>query len=142
MTFRRFTRVRPVTGDEANAAPKRDFTRAANSVVRDAIPAGVFTGKGKQLYDYLYSRTRGAIVPVKTTRIPTEQVMAGANMTRNTFRFQMERLTNAGLVQVEQRPGEHGGNLYTVFMPEEVGIGRGHTGNRVTGVTRVRIYPV
>jgi hypothetical protein len=123
----------PVTGVNPDAAPKRDFTRAANSIVRDAIPAGVFTGKGKHLYDYLYSQTRGAITPVHSARIPTEKVMAGAGMTRNTFRFHLERLCNSGLVRVDQRPGEHGGNVYTVLLPEEAGlqrVDRGHRGER------------
>jgi len=123
-------RLTPVTGVNPDAAPKRDFTRAANSIVRDAIPAGVFTGKGKHLYDYLYSQTRGAITPVHCARIPTEKVMAGAGMTRNTFRFHLERLCNSGLVRVDQRPGEHGGNVYTVLLPEEAGLHRGHRGHR------------
>jgi hypothetical protein len=124
------TPLTPVTGVREDAAPKRDFTRAANSIVRDAIPAGVFTGKGKHLYDYLYSQTRGAIVPVHSARIPTEKVMAGAGMSRNTFRFQLERLCNAGLIEVDQRPGEHGGNVYTVRLPEEVGLEKGEGGDR------------
>jgi hypothetical protein len=124
---RKFT---PVTGVSPDAAPKRDFTRAANSIVRDAIPAGVFTGKGKHLYDYLYSQTRGAITPVLSARIPTEKVMTGAGITRNTFRFHLERLCNAGLIRVEQRAGEHGGNLYTVLLPEEAGFQRGDRGHR------------
>jgi hypothetical protein len=119
-----------VTGVNQDAAPTRDFTRAANSIVRDAIPAGVFTGKGKHLYDYLYSQTRGAIVPVRSARIPTEKVMVGAGMTRNTFRFHLERLCNSGLIEVEQRPGEHGGNIYTVLLPEEAGLKRGDRGHR------------
>lgn len=120
----------PVTGVNSDVAPKRDFTRAANSIVRDAIPSGVFTGKGKHLYDYLYSQTRGAIAPVISARIPTEKVMAGAAMTRNTFRFHLERLCNAGLIRVEQRAGEHGGNIYKVFLPEEIGLQRGERGER------------
>ena len=123
-------KLTPVTGVNPDAAPKRDFTRAANSIVRDAIPAGVFTGKGKHLYDYLYSQTRGAITPVHSARIPTEKVMAGAGMTRNTFRFHLERLCNSGLVRVDQRPGEHGGNVYTVLLPEEAGLQRGNRGHR------------
>jgi len=124
------TKLIPVTGVNTEAAPKRDFTRAANSIVRDAIPAGVFTGKGKHLYDYLYSQTRGAITPVHSARIPTEKVMAGAGMTRNTFRFHLERLCNSGLIRVDQRPGEHGGNVYTVLLPEEAGLQRGDRGHR------------
>ena len=124
------TPVTPVTGVPIDAAPKRDFTRAANSIVRDAIPAGIFTGKGKHLYDYLYSQTRGAIAPAYSARIPTEKVMAGAGMSRNTFRLHLERLCNAGLIEVDQRPGEHGGNIYTVHLPEEIGLQRGKGGDR------------
>jgi hypothetical protein len=123
-------KLAPFTGVNQEAAPKKDFTRAANSIVRDAIPAGVFTGKGKHLYDYLYSQTRGAITPVHAARIPTEKVMAGAGMTRNTFRFHLERLCNSGLIRVDQRSGEHGGNVYTVLLPEEAGLQRGDRGHR------------
>src|ERR671912_69734 len=49
----------PSRGD---IAPKRDFMKVANSITREAVPSGLFTGKSKQLYDYLYSLTRGAIV--------------------------------------------------------------------------------
>jgi hypothetical protein len=56
--------------------------------------------------------------------------MAGAGMTRNTFRFHLERLCNAGLIKVEQRAGEHGGNFYTVLLPEEAGFQRGDRGHR------------
>jgi hypothetical protein len=124
------TDVPPVTPVREVAAPARDFARVANSVVRDAVPSGVFTGKGKQLYDYLYSRTRGAIVPVRSARIPTERVMKGAGMTRHTFRAHIHRLISFGLVEVEERPGEHGGNIYTVHLPEEAEANRGDTRDR------------
>jgi hypothetical protein len=130
------TPVTPVTPVEqethptGDAAPKRDFTRVANSVVRDAIPAGLFTGKGKQLYDYLYSQTRGAIVPKRSTRIPTDKVMSGAGMTRHTYRAHLQRLMSSGLVKVEEKGGTHGGNLFTVFLPEEIGIEKENGGDR------------
>lgn len=101
-------------------APVRDFMRVANSTVREAIPEGLFTGKGKQLYDFLYSKTRGAVVPAYSVRIPVASVLAGAGMTRPTFRLHLERLRHAGLVVSEERSGVHGGNLYTVYLPEEV----------------------
>lgn len=59
-------------------------------------------------------------------------------MTRNTFRFHLERLCNSGLERVDQRPGEHGGNIYTVLLPEEAGLqrgDRGHRGQKLTPVT-------
>src|SRR5215203_1686318 len=96
------TDVPSVTPVKEVAAPPRDFARVANSVVRDAVPAGVFTGKGKQLYDYLYARTRGAIVPARSARVPTDQVMRGAGMTRHTFRAHIHRLISFGLVEVEE----------------------------------------
>src|SRR5919205_318279 len=35
-------------------APVRDFVRVPNSVVRDALPAGLFKGESKKTYDALY----------------------------------------------------------------------------------------
>lgn len=144
------TAVTSVTPVKEDAAPKRDFTRMANSVVRDAIPAGIFTGKCKQLYDYLYSRTRGAIVPTHSARIPTERVMQGAGMTRHTYRAHIHRLISFGLIEIEERPGEHGGNIYTVNLPEEVTNNRGdtrhrgdrgHTGEKVPVVQGSQAHP-
>jgi hypothetical protein len=133
------TPVEQLSHPAGDAAPKRDFARVANSVVRDAIPAGLFTGKGKQLYDYLYSQTRGAIVPKRSTRIPTDKVMSGAGMTRHTYRAHLQRLMSSGLVKVEEKAGTHGGNLFTVFLPEEIGIDKENRGDRGdrgdTGVT-------
>jgi hypothetical protein len=123
------TPVTRVTGEIENVAPRRDFTRFANSIVRDAIPAGMFTGKGKQLYDYLYSQTRGAIVPTRTVRLPTGQVMRGAGMTRPTYRAHITRLIASGLIELEEKGGEHGGNLFTVYLPEEI-VNPGNRGNR------------
>jgi hypothetical protein len=143
------TPVTPVTGVVEEAAPRRDFTRVANSIVRDAIPSGIFTGKCKQLYDYLYLQTRGAIVPVRSARIPTERVMKGAGMTRHTYRAHIHRLISFGLVEVEEKPGEHGGNVYTVYLPEEnenrTDRGhrgdRGHTGEKVPVVQGSEVHP-
>ncbi len=122
---------------DADAAPKRDFARVANSVVRDAIPAGLFTGKRKQLYDYLYSQTRGAIIPKRAVRLPTGRVMRGAGMTRHTYRAHLQSLVASGLVAVEEKAGEHGGNLFTVFLPDE--IGKESVTTRVTRVTPVTV---
>lgn len=116
----RVTPVTPPTRVSQEAAPKRDFHRVANSIAREAVPAGLFTGKGKQLYDYLYLQTRGAVVPVRSVRIPRGVVMRGAKMTRPTYRTQLARLIAVGLVKVEEMGGDHLGNLYTVYLPEEV----------------------
>ncbi len=102
-------------------SPSRDFTKVANSIGREAVPAGLFTGKSKQLYDCLYSLTRGAVSPARTIRISRPKLMKKAGIgARVTFDANVERLVAVGLVQVRQIPGEHEGNEYTVFLPEEV----------------------
>ncbi|MGH9914002.1 MAG: hypothetical protein ACRD63_01795 [Pyrinomonadaceae bacterium] len=107
----------------APVAPTRDFTRVANSITREAVPAGLFAGKGKQLYDYLYILTRGAIVPSRTIRISRTKLMAGAGIgSRVTFDANISRLSSVGLIEVRSIAGEHVGNEYTVYLPEERGL--------------------
>jgi hypothetical protein len=103
--------------------PARDYTKVANSIHREAVPGGLFTGKSKQLYDCLYSLTRGAIVPSRTVRISRPKLMKKAGIgARVTFDANVERLTVVGLIQVRRIAGEHNGNEYTVFLPEEVSM--------------------
>jgi hypothetical protein len=93
----------------------------ANSIGREAVPAGLFTGKSKQLYDCLYGLTRGAVVPSRSVRISRAQLMAKANIgSRVTFDANIERLKSVGLIYVRPIAGEHTGNEYTVLLPEEI----------------------
>ena len=41
---------------------------------------------------------------------------------RVTFDANIERLSQAGLIKVQTIAGEHKGNEYTVFLPEEIGL--------------------
>ena len=108
---------------EAPVAPERDFMRVANSIGREAVRAGIFTGKSKQLYDCLYALTRGAVVPSRTVRISRTKLMEKANIgSRVTLEANLERLVQVGLVSVRRISGEHIGNEYTVFLPEEIGL--------------------
>lgn len=101
-------------------APVRDFSKVANSIAREAIPAGIFKGKSKQLYDYLYSITRGAVVPSRTVRLSRPRLMKASGIgSRVTFDANVERLCQVGLVSVRSIAGEHEGNEYTVYLPEE-----------------------
>lgn len=102
-------------------APARDFTRVANSIVRKAVPDGYFTGKSKQLYDYLYSVTRGAIVPVRSIRMPMSRLMNHSGIgSDRTLRKNLARLVDVGLIVVTEIGGTQGGNEFTVFLPEEL----------------------
>jgi hypothetical protein len=105
----------------APIAPARDYTKVANSIVREAVPAGIFGGKSKQLYDYLYSLTRGAIVPRRSVRIPKDRLMRGSGIgSEVTLRTNLGKLGAAGLVVERIYAGTHGGNEYEVSLPEEI----------------------
>ena len=104
-------------------APARDFTRVANSIVRDVVPGGHFVGKSKQLYDYLYQRTRGAVIPTRklTTSKPSLMKASGIGSERTLLK-NLNHLKSLGLVQISYTDGKHEGNTYEVFLPEEVGL--------------------
>lgn len=109
--------------DNVPAAPQRDYAKVANSITRQALPSGVFKGKSKQLYDCLYSLTRGAVVPSRTVRISRPKLMKKAHIgSRVTFDSNINHLLVTGLVKVRQIIGEHEGNEYEVLLPEEVEI--------------------
>lgn len=117
------TRQSEVSPQPAPIAPVRDFTKFANSIYREAVPGGLFSGKGKQLYDCLYSLSRGAVVPSRTVRISRPRLMKLAGIgARVTFEANVERLVSVGLIQVKRIAGEHDGNEYTVLLPEELGM--------------------
>jgi hypothetical protein len=113
-------------GVSNSVAPERDFTKVANSIVRAAVPAGIFGengGKSKQLYDFLYTQTRGAIVPRRKIRMPKDKLMKAAGIgSEVTLRKNLQRLRDTGLIKEEVVTGAHGGNEYEILMPEEVGL--------------------
>lgn len=112
------TTTKPVP---SSVAPVRDFMKVANSIGREAVPGGLFGGKSKQLYDYLYSRTRGAITPAMKARISNKELMQGADINSEiTLRANVERLCKAGLISMVRHVGTHEGNEYTVYLPEEL----------------------
>lgn len=104
-------------------APERDYAKVANSIVRDAVAGGYFIGKSKQLYDFLYSRTRGAITPVRNIRITKPKLMSGSGIgSERTLLKNINHLKSIGLIEVNITDGGHGGNEYTVHLPEEIDL--------------------
>lgn len=104
----------------ASLAPKRDFTKVPNSVTRDAVPAGLFKGTSKKLYDALYHRTRGAFQPVRQIKARQSDLMAWARVSRNTLRSHLRHLEAVGLIITRWDLGDNEGAVYEVFTPEEV----------------------
>ena len=80
----------------------------------------MFNGKAKQLYDCLYSLTRGAIVPAMSVRIARSELMKKSGIgAKVTLEQNLRRLIAAGLVSMKTIGGIQGGNEYTVYLPEE-----------------------
>jgi hypothetical protein len=85
------------------------------------VPSGAFSGKSKQLYDYLYAKTRGAVVPKRSVRMTKTAIMKGSHIgSERTMYKNLRRLEAAGLVHVRSIAGEQGGSEYTILLPEEV----------------------
>jgi hypothetical protein len=101
-------------------APARDFNKRANSLDRVALPAGIFQGSSKKLYDALYVRTRGAIVPKRSVRATKRELSEWSGI-RNikTIDSHLRYFSAIGLVISEWQRGQNDGSLYEVLLPEE-----------------------
>jgi hypothetical protein len=101
-------------------APERDFQRVPNSVTREAMPQGLFRGKSKQVYDYLYHQTRGAMTPKRSVRKSRKEILKGSGLgSMVTVDAAVDHLKNVGLLDVRPAVGSLNGNEYEVFTPEE-----------------------
>jgi hypothetical protein len=121
---------------EVPVSPVRDYTKVANSIRREAVPAGVFRGKSKQLYDALYGMTRGAVAPKRKVRISRPRLMKLAHIgARATFDANVDHLRAVGLIAVTVLSGEHEGNEYEVFIPEELSIPSQTSHSSLTSLT-------
>lgn len=102
------------------AAPQRDFNKRANSLDRIALPAGIFPGSSKKLYDALYIRTRGAVVPGKSIRA-TKRELSDWSGIRNakTIDAHLRYFSAVGLIVSSWERGQNDGALYEVLLPEE-----------------------
>jgi hypothetical protein len=106
---------------QQDSAPSRDFNRRANSLERDALPAGLFPGTSKKLYDALYLRTRGAITPVRIIQATKRELMAWSGIrSKNTIAINLKILLSVGLIKPDYDPGNHEGSIYEVLLPEEL----------------------
>jgi hypothetical protein len=106
--------------DVTPISPERDFQKVPNSITRE-MAARLFRGKSKQLYDYLWSQSRGAVVPTRTVRRSRPQLLRGAGFgSMGTVERCVDFLVEVGLIRVRTIVGEAEGNEYEVFTPEEV----------------------
>src|SRR5215213_3754295 len=105
---------------QTSAAPTRDFNKRANSIDRDAMPKGHFPGTSYKLYNALYQRTRGAVVPVRTIQATKRELMEWSNIkSKNTIAVNLQILLANGWIRRNLEIGDHGGSVYEIFTPEE-----------------------
>ena len=101
-------------------APERNFNKRANSLERSALPLGLFPGASKKIYDALYVRTRGAVVPTRTVQARHRELLAWSGVKDvKTIKTHLNKLRELGLISWTTLKGEHEGSFYEVFLPEE-----------------------
>jgi hypothetical protein len=101
-------------------APERNFNKRANSLERSALPLGLFPGASKKIYDALYVRTRGAVVPTRTVQARHRELLAWSGVKDvKTIKTHLNKLRELGLITWATLKGEHEGSFYEVFLPEE-----------------------
>lgn len=106
--------------DKPSISPIRDFQKVPNSVTREIMPSGLFKGKSKQVYDYLYSVTRGSINPTRTTRKSRREIQRASGIgSMVTVDVALVHLESIGLIRIRSAVGSLIGNEYEILTPEE-----------------------
>ncbi len=102
-------------------SPEKDFQKVPNSITRFALPDKFFRGKSKQVWDYLWSVSRGAIFPSRTVNATRSEIKDKAGLgSMVTVDASIEHLQKVGLINVSKvSVGSSRGNEYEVFSPEE-----------------------
>ncbi len=111
---------KPTLSKSQPIAPEKDFARVPNSIKR-AVEAGHFPNSSLAIYLYLYSLTRGAIKPKRSVRVNKTKLLSGANLrAEKALLKNLAHLKNFGFVKITVFNGDHLGNEYEVFVPEEI----------------------
>ena len=100
-------------------SPNKNFTKVSNSVIRQAIPDGLFRGQSKHTYDVLYQATRGAINPKREVQLKKSDLVRLTGLEMKTIQRHLSFLRSVGLIIVDPKIGDHKGALYQVKIPEE-----------------------
>ena len=103
-----------------SGSPRRDFQKIPNSIIREALPERLFRGKSKQVWDYLWSISRGAITPGRTLKKSRNEIKNGSGLgSMVTVDAALLHLESVGLIAKRQAIGSPGGNEYEIFSLEE-----------------------
>jgi hypothetical protein len=118
------TRDYPILHQQKNnqqsVSPAKNFTKVPNSIIKQAIPEGLFKGQSKHTYDVLYQFTRGAITPKRSIQLPKSELVKLTGLESKTIQRHLSHLRTVGLIIVDPKIGDHNGAIYTVNIPEEI----------------------
>lgn len=118
------TQPNPTQPDPSQVNPiaaARDFNRRHNSLDRDALPAGLFPGTSQKLYNALFLKTRGAVVPRRTVQATKRELMLWSNIrSKNTIAVNLNILSSLGWIKAQHDVGSHEGSVYEVLTFEEL----------------------
>ncbi len=83
----------------------------------------LFRGKSKQVWDYLWSVSRGAINPTRVIRKSRKEIKMSSKLgSMVTVDAAIEHLEKIGLLKVIPNIGSSNGNEYEIFTPEEIDL--------------------
>ena len=105
---------------EVAVSPNKNFTKVSNSLVKQAIPDGLFRGQSKHTYDVLYQSTRGAINPKREVQLKKSDLVRLTGLEMKTIQRHLSFLRSVGLIMVDPKIGDHKGAIYRVKIPEEM----------------------
>lgn len=98
-------------------SPEKDFQKVPNSISRSL---DLFRGKSKQVWDYLWSVSRGAVKPARIIRKSRKEIKDGSAIgSFVTLDAAIRHLEQVGLIKKVSRSGSLVGNEYEIFTPEE-----------------------
>jgi hypothetical protein len=105
-----------------SVSPAKNFTKVSNSLIKQAIPDGLFRGQSKHTYDVLYQYTRGAITPVRSVQLTKSELARLTGLEIKTIQRHLSFLRSVNLIIVDPKIGDHKGAIYTVNIPEEIAL--------------------
>ncbi len=101
-------------------SPTRNFQKVPNSVSKNL---DLFRGKSKQVWDYLWSVSRGAINPTRIVRKSRNEIKKGSALgSLVTVDAAIKHLEQIGLIKKSLHNGSLIGNEYEIFTPEEIEV--------------------
>lgn len=112
---------KPSITSKGETAVTKDFQKVPNSVTRQFLAQGIFKGKSKQVWDYLWSVSRGAINPSRVVRKSRPEIKSGTGIgSFVTVDKAIKYLEDVGLLKKIELSGSHDGNKFEIFTPEEI----------------------